>query len=103
MCLKCLNLEDTWSIRFKWKEVKRNGAVKSFYHVIEFVGGDTPVCAIKLSILSVVSNDCNPETAVLLYNGIELSDEEKTLKDYNVSSGFLVMILKNRDTCYFII
>lgn len=99
-CLECLKMKNTWSIKFKWMEIC-GYQDKRFNRVLEFVGGDTPIFILKCSIANVIDDEINPEDVVLTYRSIELSDNEKTLADYKIPSGFIVMDVRHSVTDYF--
>lgn len=100
VCLKCLRMEDTWSIKFRWTELVRYKE-KNYIKTIDFVGGDTPICAIKYSIIGTIGNEVNPDDVTLLYKGTPLDDDEKTLQDYRIPRGFITMNVKHKVTGLF--
>lgn len=100
VCLKCLGMEETWSIKFRWVEhVQYN--MKNFMKINDFVGGDTPICAVKYYIAGVIGDSVNPDDVTLLYRGVALDDDVKTLQDYGIPRGFIIMNVKHKVTDFF--
>lgn len=100
ICLKCLGMENTWSIKFKWTEHKGHKE-KNYYRVHSFVGGDTPIFVLKYTIANSIGIEADLNVITLTYQDIVLSDESKTLLDYNIPNGFITIKVNHSQTEYF--